>query len=65
MYDLRSVEVHSILPYAFALSKCILISSLMVFMYYNLILHVVLYHVTLILPFNNYRHTTKIANNTF
>ena len=59
------VEIHNILPYAFALSKCILISSWLVYMYYNLTLHVVLYHVTFILPFNNYRHATKIVNNTF
>ena len=57
------VEVHSILPYAFALSKCILISSWLV--YYDIILHVVLYHVTFILPLNNYRYVTKIANSTF
>ena len=34
-------------------------------MYYNLILHVVLYHVTFILPINNYKHTTKIVDYKF
>ena len=42
IYD-RVLGVHNILPYAFALSKCILISSWLV--YYNFTLHVVLNNV--------------------
>ena len=61
MYDL--VLKYIILPFAFAISKCILISSWLV--YYNLILHVVLYHANFFLPLNKYRHATKNVNNTF
>ena len=57
------VEVHNISPWIFSLFKCILISSWLV--YYNLILHVVLYHNTFILPLSYYRRATKIVNNIF